>query len=587
MNFKRRNFKLSLGGFHSPEQDDHQGVETSSNSSLSKTDKFGISGLCFFSATLLILTACISTLRTGYFIHEEDLHIEKGKSLIMSSKIVQPDLVKPPPLATLLPKTHRDGRPFLVPNNHMEPFVFAALAHPAKDPVTNMPLTLLFLYTQGTALFSGRRYDYANLDVTHCIAGEERYPVIHGSNGVYACAVDRDLKFGEKLTVLFSSKIWKRRAPKNKVFMKEVESQVKNLMQLQDGSYTVPTDVIWEGQIDPPQEDKEGKYRICLITQEKVFPEYIPEWVAYHRRIGVDYVYLYDNNAAANLSQLYADRDDIEVVHWPWERSQIQAFNHFLVAGRRRCQWVIFSDIDEYISIRPYANDVTEKPLKRYLRELRDTRDVSQIRLTQVTLGSSGNVQRPRMPMAEAYWHLAHSQDKLTKAIVYISHAMPDSLVHFAVMAPSYFTSKTTSFIDDGGEIERIGMVHMKFRSWSDYVKKAHGGRNSFHVNLWKHGENWTIHEPIREHLSINNGREYLEFRNLYRRYMTTGIETPELAPWDEWERRTKLVKMDGWAWKPRKQFGNTTLHLAIVEHEKWFGPVQSWETQEEIKQRD
>ena len=581
MNLKRRNFRLSLGGFQSPAQDDHQGVETSSNSSLSKTGKFGISGFCAFASTLMAITLFIATLQSRFSIPQEGLYTEKGKPLIMSSSLIQPDLVKPPLLANVLPKTHMDGRKFLVPSNHMDPFVFTAFAHSAKNATTNTPLTLLFLYTQGTALYSGKKYDYANLDVTHCVVGGERHPVIYDANGVYTCAVDRDLKLGEELTVIFSSNIW-RKVPINEVFMKEVETQVTKLKQMQDGFYMVPSDVTWEGQIDPPQKDNEGKYRICLMTQEKLFPEYIPEWVAYHRRIGVDHVYLYDNNAGANLSQLYADRDDMEVVHWPWERSQIQAQNHFLVAGRRRCQWVIFSDVDEFVSIRPYANDYTEKPLKRYLRELRDTKDISQVRLTQVALGSSGNVQRPRMPMAEAYWHLAHSQDKLTKPIVYIGHVMPNSLVHFMIMAPSYHTHKTKSFIDEDGDIERIGMVHMKFRSWWDYVRKAQGGRNSFQVNAWKHGQNWTVHEPIRGHLSINNGREYLEFRNMYRRYMTKGTEPPELALWDEWERRTKMVEMDGWAWKPRKRFGNTILQLALVDHDKWFGPIQLWEIAEE-----
>ncbi|KAI0562525.1 Glycosyltransferase 92 [Gracilaria domingensis] len=300
---------------------------------------------------------------------------------------------------------------------------------------------------------------------------------------------------------------------------------------MEDGSYVLPSDAFWEGQIDPPIQVDEGQYEVCLMTQEKSFADYLPEWVEYHRKLGVDHVFIYDNKAQVDISRKFKQRNDVEVVYWPWRRSQIQAQNHFIVNGWRRCKWAILIDVDEYVMTHSLDGPDHENALKSYLKSLREEHQYSQVRLSITTLGSSGHKLRPRMPIAEAYWHYANQQDNLTKPIVYLQHAVPDSNVHFVNLESTYHTlSKSREYHSKSGiEME---LVHMKFRAWSDYLIKAHGGRNSMAVRTWDFTSNWTIDSriPMQKHLQDLNSDSFIRFRAAWRRVVSRCTEEGKLV---------------------------------------------------------
>ena len=55
------------------------------------------------------------------------------------------------------------------------------------------------------------------------------------------------------------------------------------------------------------------RWKFCMVTQIAPFAEYLPQWVMYHRRIGIDRVYVFDNGSKHNISQLLASKTDVEV----------------------------------------------------------------------------------------------------------------------------------------------------------------------------------------------------------------------------------------------------------------------------------
>ncbi|ELR17874.1 uncharacterized protein ACA1_249310 [Acanthamoeba castellanii str. Neff] len=63
------------------------------------------------------------------------------------------------------------------------------------------------------------------------------------------------------------------------------------------------------------------RYGTCMVTQMRDMAYMVDEWVAYHRHIGIDHFYIYDNNSTDHLAALYGHgHDDIEVIPWPWRR---------------------------------------------------------------------------------------------------------------------------------------------------------------------------------------------------------------------------------------------------------------------------
>lgn len=541
------------------------------------------------------------------FLFFDTVQNDKSSSQYNISPSHNCDLHRPPSLSGLIPRLHRDGKQRRVPEDHRQPFVYAAVGVPVRPVETNSSQTLLFLYSQGTVTCTGAEQRCYNLNVTSCLVGNDIYPVSYAASGVYTCAVFRELRMEEHLTVIVSPFVWKEKPSGD--YTESMMRHLAILDQLDNGSYIVQSDTVWEGQMDYPlaylgnssiersnggNETKEGRYNVCIMTQEKVFPEYIPEWIAYHRRVGVDYVYIYDNSSPENISQVYKDASDVEVIYWPWKRSQIQAQNHFILTGRRRCEWGILIDVDEYLMIRPTGAaghtirhapnyDVkTELSLKRFLREMREKYDYSQIRITSMALGSSGHMYRPRTRLAEAYWHLANIQDNLTKPILWLGHAIPDSIVHHVSMSKGYYTKTIKGFHEEGGDGEVVGICHMKYRSWEDYVQKARGGRNSFQVNSWaSFSSNWSTHQAGINHMTIRNGKRFTEFRMLWRRVIGRNIREPKLVGPDDVKKRYAKVRRRNWAWKLRRPLvegENTTLSHATIEQERAFREIKDWE---------
>lgn len=531
-----------------------------------------------FAFMFIFISACLTSHISG----------SKTSATISQKAPSQPQRVKrqiylrkPPSMTSFLPATHGDRQKITFPHDHLIPFVYTAVGIPYKNHHTNNSELLLFLYTQGTLACTGEHAKPCSyLDVTSCLVGDDSFPVLYDANGVYTCSITRGLVEGEPLTVMVSAHVWKRKLDTAEDGI--VEGHLKSMRRLDTGAYVLTSDTRWEDQTDKPVGGREGRYRVCLMTQEKHFPDYIPEWLTYHRRIGVDYVYIYDNNSPKNMSNLFKAANDVEVVYWPWERSQIQAQNHFLLVGRRRCQWGIFIDVDEFLIVRSGRYESGNVlPLKALLRDMREKKDVSQIRVKSIVLGSSGHIYHPREAIVESYWHLARNQDRLTKPIAWLGHVMPDSTVHRIETSDGYYTALSKDFLNGEGEIESVGLCHYKFKSWEDYVEKGRGGRNSFHVGTWDYSANWSIHEPSKGHLSLKNGEKYTECRRIWRRTLGMKVLEPELGGWDEAERRYARTKKEGWVWKRRRglvEKENVTVIAILIEHERAFHKLKEWE---------
>jgi hypothetical protein len=106
---------------------------------------------------------------------------------------------------------------------------------------------------------------------------------------------------------------------------------------------------------------------ICAIFRDET--PYLAEWIEFHRLMGVEHFFLYDNNS----------RDDPERFLEPWLQSgvvtltpwaqpftkggQRKAYDHALAGARGTARWLAFLDIDEFL----FA--VNGDPLPEVLRD--------------------------------------------------------------------------------------------------------------------------------------------------------------------------------------------------------------------------
>lgn len=99
---------------------------------------------------------------------------------------------------------------------------------------------------------------------------------------------------------------------------------------------------------------------ICAVAIARDEAQFVEEWIAYHRLIGVDQFFLYDDDPMRPLENLLQrHRAYVSVIPWwgqseglPGRNRQTKAYTHFHETYASRFAWVTFIDIDEFITLR-------------------------------------------------------------------------------------------------------------------------------------------------------------------------------------------------------------------------------------------
>ena len=94
------------------------------------------------------------------------------------------------------------------------------------------------------------------------------------------------------------------------------------------------------------------KYYISICGIFKDEGPYLKEWIEYNKIIGVDHIYLYNNNSRDNYYEIlepYIKSKFITLVDWKYEQKQMEAYHHCFDNYKNETSWLGFIDIDEFI----------------------------------------------------------------------------------------------------------------------------------------------------------------------------------------------------------------------------------------------
>lgn len=98
--------------------------------------------------------------------------------------------------------------------------------------------------------------------------------------------------------------------------------------------------------------------KVALVGIAKDEDNYIDEWIDYHLRLGVDHVFLYQNDWRAHLKN---DNPRVTLIPFDGPGRQFAAFNDFLRNRSKGYDFGLFLDIDEYLCL------ADGKPLRDFL----------------------------------------------------------------------------------------------------------------------------------------------------------------------------------------------------------------------------
>jgi hypothetical protein len=111
-------------------------------------------------------------------------------------------------------------------------------------------------------------------------------------------------------------------------------------------------------------------YELGIVMMFKNEARHLREWVEYHRLVGVEHFWLYNNLSSDNWKEVldpYIKEGVVEVFDWNdpnWPSCQVQAFANGLQKARGKTKWVAVIDMDEFVL--PLVEKTIPKCLKKH-----------------------------------------------------------------------------------------------------------------------------------------------------------------------------------------------------------------------------
>lgn len=87
----------------------------------------------------------------------------------------------------------------------------------------------------------------------------------------------------------------------------------------------------------------------CIAKDEDL---YLEEWINFHRVVGAEHIYIYDNKSKVPIKTLldkYIKTGVVTVIEMPGRHIQMDAYSHCLKNFGPKTKWMAFIDVDEFL----------------------------------------------------------------------------------------------------------------------------------------------------------------------------------------------------------------------------------------------
>jgi Glycosyltransferase family 92 len=230
-----------------------------------------------------------------------------------------------------------------------------------------------------------------------------------------------------------------------------------------------------------------AKPYLSLCALYKDHAEYLREWIEFHRIVGVEHFFLYDNESSDDQAEVlapYVERGIVEVHDWPSPRSVergvpwaiIDAFTDCIRRHREDSRWIGFIDVDEFLF----------SPTRRNLPEvLVGFERFSGVEISRLDFGPSGHETKPPGLVIENYtWRRSYVSPK--KDWEFVKSIVDPARTDHAFNAHGFFYTEGYAVREDGerapedppgrryfpqGSVLRIN--HYITKSKEEYARKA------------------------------------------------------------------------------------------------------------------
>lgn len=227
---------------------------------------------------------------------------------------------------------------------------------------------------------------------------------------------------------------------------------------------------------------KSAKYFVSIVTIVKNEADYIIEWVEYHRLIGIDHIYLYDNQSTDNVAQKlkpYIDEGFVSYVFFPGENMQLEAYRHAVKQYGSETEWLALLDADEFLVMVD-----KEQSFSEFLKK--QSQETSQLLIGWMVFGSSGKKNKqPGLVLERFKWHALDDYLAEYKPVIRPQMALKINFPHwFDVSGKTvdengkrYFEYP---FVDSDSSVAAskniVRINHYYSKSWEEFINKRNRG---------------------------------------------------------------------------------------------------------------
>ena len=220
---------------------------------------------------------------------------------------------------------------------------------------------------------------------------------------------------------------------------------------------------------------RDPKYFLAAMIRVKDEGRFLPEWLAYHWTIGIEHIFVYDNNSSDNTEMIirpFVDRGLVTYIKWPRNPASPSSHLDFLSRFGGEAEWVAFLDADEFL---------VEKMPGLLLDLLKQSCEQSAIAFNWRYFGSSGHELIPDGLVIENFSQADENLDDHVKVV-----ARPKAIHRYRNPHNFYYRSGRFARTVDGrrvagsfskpGRSAPIVLHHYVYRSRIDYERKTARG---------------------------------------------------------------------------------------------------------------
>ena len=248
--------------------------------------------------------------------------------------------------------------------------------------------------------------------------------------------------------------------------------------------------------------EKKKQNKVCLCTCGKDENRYIKEFVNHYINYGVDKIFIYDNNDIngerfETILKEYLNNNSVEIINYRGKlKIQMDAFNDCYKKLRKKYDWFIFYDIDEFIHLKNFSN------IKDYLNQNHFIK-CNAIYLNQILHTDNNQIYYFNSSLAERFPKTYEFNKFENNSIILhlkgiIKTILKGNLKNIRITNPHFLSSEISKTCNGEGKFINQNDIHLKnpdhknyyfdhyyFKSCEEYLHKQLKG-DVFYGNIIK-----------------------------------------------------------------------------------------------------